>query len=114
MEQCCEQNEFMGHIGGDDFVIICDYWEAKELCQKIIDMFERLICGLYTKPDWDNGYILSKNRNGFTEKFPIVSLSIAGITNQKKNYTNLDHFSQEIALVKKKCKQVEGNYICFL
>jgi EAL domain-containing protein (putative c-di-GMP-specific phosphodiesterase class I)/GGDEF domain-containing protein len=114
MEQCCIENEFMGHIGGDDFVIICDYWDARELCQNVIDTFQSLIRGLYSDRDWENGFIISKNRNGITEKFPIVSLSVAGLTNREKQYKNLDFFSQEIALVKKMCKQVEGNFISIM
>jgi GGDEF domain-containing protein len=102
MDQCCVQNEFMGHIGGE------------ELCQRIINTFQGLIRGLYSDGDWENGYIISKNRNGLTEKFPIVSLSVAGITNREKQYNNLDYFSQEIACIKKRCKQVEGNYVSIM
>ena len=110
MEQCCLNNEFMGHIGGDDFVIICNYWEAEALCSKMIELFSVAIETLYCKTDWENKYIISKNRNGFKEAFPMATISIAGLTNRENNFTNLDDFSQKIAIVKKKCKQVEGNY----
>lgn len=114
METCCGKNEFMGHVGGDDFVIICSHWEAEELCQNIIDHFRASIRALYSENDWANGYIISKNRNGFTERFPMISVSIAGLTNRQRKFENLDVFSHEIAALKKLCKQKEGNYYSIL
>ena len=112
MRQCCSKNEFMGHVGGDDFVVICDYWEVEMLCNDIINKFCCSIKSLYVKSDWDNGYIISKNRSGLTESFPIATLSIAGITNKDKAYENMELFSKELANLKKKAKQVIGNYFC--
>lgn len=109
MEECCRNSEFKGHIGGDDFVITANYWEVDDLCQSIIHKFHGSIKDLYSKQDWKNEYILSKNRNGFEEKFPIATLSIAIITNKNKQFDTLDELSKELAYVKKKCKQVKGN-----
>ena len=111
MKECCLREEFIGHIGGDDFVIITDYWEVEELCQSIIDKFQEKIDVLYTKQDLDRGYILSKNRNGSEETFPTATLSIAAVTNKYKNYEKLDEFSKDLATVKKRCKQTKGNVI---
>jgi len=111
MKECCLKDEFMGHIGGDDFVIIADYWNVEELCQSIIDKFQEKINVLYTKEDLDRGYIISKNRNGSEETFPMATLSIAAVTNQYKNYEKLDEFSKDLANVKKRCKQTKGNVI---
>jgi hypothetical protein len=54
--------------------------------------------------------IVSKNRHGVTENFPLASLSIAGISNKTKTYQNIDDFSKDIAQLKKKCKKQPGNY----
>ena len=110
MEECCKKGEFMGHIGGDDFVIIAEYWEAGGLCQNIINCFSNSIEHLYSKEDWERGFIVSKNRNGFREEFPIATLSIAGLSNKTMQIREVDKFSLEIAKLKKECKQVVGNY----
>jgi diguanylate cyclase (GGDEF)-like protein len=104
------KGEFIGHIGGDDFIVICDYHKGEELCKAIIDEFSRKVVSLYHEEDVKNGYIISKNRHGVTENFPIASLSIAGISNRAKLYNSLDDFSNDIAQVKKKCKRQQGNY----
>lgn len=113
MEECCRKDEFMGHIGGDDFVIIAGDFEAEELCKNILECFSKSIEHLYSLEDWERGYIISKNRNGFQEKFPIATLSIAGLSNQKHRIYELEEFSKKIAELKKKSKQVEGN-CCFI
>jgi EAL domain-containing protein (putative c-di-GMP-specific phosphodiesterase class I)/GGDEF domain-containing protein len=104
------KNEFVGHIGGDDFIVICDYQEAGLLCQLILDKFASRVCSLYRDDDLSNGFIISVNRHGVIESFPIASLSIAGISNKINSYKSLDKFSKEIALLKKKCKKQVGNY----
>jgi diguanylate cyclase (GGDEF)-like protein len=110
LKECATKNEFIGHIGGDDFIVICDYHGGEDYCKTIIDHFTLKVSSLYRDEDLENGYIVSKNRHGVTENFPIASLSIAGISNQVKAYQNIDDFSKDIALLKKKCKRQPGNY----
>lgn len=109
MEDCCREGEFLGHVGGDDFVIITKYWEIESLCNKILSEFSKAAKLLYSKVDLENGYILSKNRNGVEDKFNIATLSISAITNRQMQFTNLDEFSKGIASVKKTSKLIIGN-----
>jgi diguanylate cyclase (GGDEF)-like protein len=104
------KNEFVGHIGGDDFIVICDYDEGEEFCQAVIDEFASKIKSLYREEDVKNGYIMSKNRHGVPENFPLASLSIAGVSNRTKNYKSIEDFSIDITKVKKDCKKQKGNY----
>jgi diguanylate cyclase (GGDEF)-like protein len=110
LKKCATRNEFIGHIGGDDFIAICDYHEGETFCNKVINEFVSQVKTLYHDEDIKNGYYVSKNRNGVTENFPIASLSIAGITNKKNAYQCIDDFSNDIALIKKIAKQHVGNY----
>lgn len=110
LKECAKKNEFIGHIGGDDFIVICDYHGGEDYCKTIIDHFTLKVSSLYRDEDLENGYIVSKNRHGVTENFPIASLSIAGISNQVKTYQSIDDFSKDIATLKKKCKRQPGNY----
>jgi len=110
LKKCAKKNEFIGHIGGDDFIVICDYHEGEVYCQSVLDEFASQVTSLYRDEDVKNGFIVSKNRSGVTENFFIASLSIAGITNKKNAYQNIDDFSNDIAQLKKVCKQHSGNY----
>ena len=110
LKKCAARDEFIGHIGGDDFIVICDYHEGARYCEAVIAAFAEQVVSLYREEDVQSGYIISKNRSGVTENFPIASLSIAGVSNRGKAYQSLDDFSRDVARIKKKCKQQIGNF----
>jgi len=104
------RGEFVGHIGGDDFIVICDYHDGSEVCREIIRRFAAGINAFYRDVDLENGFIVSTNRHGVVDSFPIASLSIAGISNKSTGSLHIDAFSKAIAQLKKKCKKQSGNY----
>ena len=112
LKACASRDEFVGHIGGDDFIVICDYHEGDKYCQLVLDEFASQVTSLYRDDDLKNGYIISKNRSGVTENFPIASLSIAGISNRNNEQPiqSIEDFSYAVAQLKKKCKMHVGNY----
>ncbi|MDD3413451.1 MAG: EAL domain-containing protein [Lachnospiraceae bacterium] len=111
MAECCKNNEFMGHIGGDDLVIIADHWGLQKTCEKISKKFSDRVINLYNSVDQKNGYIRAKNRNGFEDTFSIASISMAIMTNKKNRFSSIEEFSNKLAKLKKKAKQIEGNSI---
>lgn len=109
MKECCRNHEFLGHIGGDDFVIISRTGDLEQSCKEIIHKFSTYIKSLYTKNDWERGFICSKNREGADDVFPIATLSIAIATNHNHDYNCMEALSEELAVLKKKAKQEKGN-----
>jgi diguanylate cyclase (GGDEF)-like protein len=111
MRQCSKEDDFLGHIGGDDFVIVTDTHDVIPFCRKIAVSFHQAIQAIYSPYDWEQGFIISKNRNGFTQNYNIVSLSIAVVTNQRETPKTIEELSERIAQTKKKCKQQVGDTI---
>lgn len=111
MKSACDKEDFLGHIGGDDFVIITGCGDAKKLGWNIVEHFEKYLKDLYNPTDWTRGYIVSTNRQGLTEQFPIASLSIAVITNGKENYEEMEKLSEKIVKTKKAAKRQQGNSV---
>lgn len=109
LQKCALKDEFVGHIGGDDFIVIGDYADGNDYCEAVIELFSAQAPSLYREEDVKKGYIVSKNRNGVTEEFPIVSLSIAGVTSRQKRYKNIGDFSRDVAVLKKISKKQPGN-----
>ncbi|HEX3037518.1 MAG TPA: GGDEF domain-containing protein [Oscillospiraceae bacterium] len=107
------ENQFVGHVGGDDFVVILEGFQTNDLCDKIIHDFEESALQYYNRQDIENGYIIAENRHGVVEKFPLLSLSIAGISNNKKRFANMYELTEELAKMKKKSKQQAGSYCCW-
>ncbi|MGE7945179.1 GGDEF domain-containing protein [Lysinibacillus xylanilyticus] len=99
--------EFLGHIGGDDFVAILPHFEANSICQRIIDEFDAFILSFYELEDL--GQLQIHNRAGTLEPFTCTSLSIAVITNQYQQFESVDQLSDAVTRVKKQCKKISGS-----
>jgi diguanylate cyclase (GGDEF)-like protein len=67
---------FVGHVGGDDFVLVVPSDEAEAACQKAIELFDKSAASLYEPEDLARGYIEVKDRRGRMMRYPILSLSI--------------------------------------
>lgn len=113
MKEYCVNNEFMGHVGGDDFVLIAYYSDVMPLLQQITECFSRKIVPLYSREDYQRGVIVSHNRRGGIEEFPIVTLSVAVITNGRRRFANMEDFSEHLVKTKKKSKAIVGNSFVF-
>jgi PleD family two-component response regulator len=72
--------DFIGHIAGDDFVLVCSGESADSVCTGICERFDRLIPLYYNRDDRARGYIDAKDRWGTQRRFPIMTISIAAIT----------------------------------
>jgi len=101
--------QFLGHVGGDDFVAILEVCEAEPLCRALIARFDETIRGFYSDEDAENGYILTKNRQGREEQFPLISISVAGVHVTPGRFADVYSLSAEASRIKKECKQIPGS-----
>lgn len=104
--------DFIGHIGGDDFIMICDEVAANRVANQIIESFEDEIKHYYSEEDLKRGYIIGKDREGNVDQFAIASISVAGIMNQCRAFSSLYDLTEELAKVKKQCKLIKGS--CYI
>lgn len=103
-------DEFLGHIGGDDFVAILPYYEVATTCQTIIDEFDEQILDFYELEDLSRLQV--PNRVGKLEPFTCTSLSVAVITNEYQQFETAEQLSDAVARLKKECKKISGS--CYL
>jgi len=96
--------DFVGHIGGDDFVVITVPDKIEELCEGIINDFDKKIVELYSEDDKENGHIVTVNRLGQATEFPIMTISIAVVTNELRTLYSPIQIAEIAAQVKKKAK----------
>jgi len=68
---------FVGHVGGDDFVLITTPDRAEAVCNSVTRLFGRCILAAYDARDRQRGYIDGKDRDGAPRRFPLVSISLA-------------------------------------
>jgi len=105
-------DDFIGHIGGDDFVIITTPEKVDEICKQIITRFQEASPSFYNEEDRKRGYIIAKNRKGEEEKIPLLSISIGVMSNEYRKITHVAEIGEIGAELKGYAKSLEGsNYI---
>ncbi len=82
------EKDFVGHIGGDDFVIISNPDRVDKLCGSVINDFDDIIPNYYDENDRQRGFIISKDRKDVKQEFPFMTISIAVVTNQNRLITH--------------------------
>jgi GGDEF domain-containing protein len=103
------KNIFVGHEGGDDFVVVCDYEYWETYAKSFITTFDRGIYQFYNSVDARNGFIESVNRQGQRQRFPLMSVSVAVVTNKARPFRRHAEMIQIAAEVKKYVKSMDGS-----
>ncbi|MCI7759891.1 MAG: GGDEF domain-containing protein, partial [[Eubacterium] saphenum] len=91
------------------FVVITNGDRTESFCQEAFKQFSEKSRKLYSEDDRNRGYIVSRNRSGFVEEFPLATLSAAAITNRDHSFDSIKDLSLVIAKTKKLAKQSVGN-----
>ena len=107
-----EDGDFVGHIGGDDFVIITSPTQVDKVCSYVTKEFDRRIVKFYSEADRKTGFILGKDRRGVEQKFPLLTISIAAVINGGKTFESPLQIAELAAELKEYAKTLPGsNYV---
>ena len=106
-------DDFVGHLGGDDFVVISTPTKAQVLCRRIIADFDNHIRILYSQDDLARGYIELEGRLGQRQQYPVVSLSLAAVTNKRRTFDNHIQVSEVAAELRDYLRRFPGSNYCF-
>ncbi len=104
-----DDSTFVGHEGGDDFVIITSFatWEA--ICRAVVSSFDAEINQFYSETDAKNGFIDSVDRQGKRVRFPLMSISLAVVSNHFRKISDHRVLVSAAAEMKKFVKKSEGS-----
>jgi len=102
-------DDFVGHIGGDDFIVVSTPDKAPVICEQVIADFDEKVLKFYNEEDLERGFITSKNRKGEIDTFPLMSISLAVITNERRELNSVVEIGDIAAEVKKKLKTMAGS-----
>jgi diguanylate cyclase (GGDEF)-like protein len=103
--------DFIGHVGGDDFVVIAAREAADAIAAAVIDAFAAAAPALYTPEDRQRGHIRGKNRDGQKRDFPLITLSIGILECRCDAPITYEELSHRVAEVKKLAKSRPGNSV---
>ncbi len=99
--------EFVGHIGGDDFILVTHPERMEEMAKQIAARFDELAPSFYSDEDRARGKIVAKDRKGQEVEFPLLSIAIGVCHNNLKPLTSFAQVSQIGAELKKFAKAKE-------
>ena len=71
-----EAAPFLGHVGGDDFVVVCEPEHAELLARRAADCFDSGVGSHYDPADRERGFLDVLDRRKDLRRHPIVSVSI--------------------------------------
>lgn len=103
------EDSFIGHVGGDDFVIVTDTNMAAPLCEAIITRFDEEIRRHYSEEDLARGAIEGNDRYGVHRIFPIMTISIAAVICEKGIYDSAVDIAKTAADLKEYLKGKAGS-----
>ncbi len=103
------KDDFVGHIGGDDFVVITSPDRYEEICRAVIETFDRTAPNFYSPEDRDRGFIVGKTRQGEEADFPIMTISIGVVTNRHRRLTDPLQIGELSAELKECAKSRSGS-----
>jgi diguanylate cyclase (GGDEF)-like protein len=98
------ENDFVGHIGGDDFTAIYRKRGCENVCRRIVKSYEERVRRYYSERDRQRGYIEAVGRNGRRERFPLLSVTAAAADSGEMQFSSVDEITKLLALRKKELK----------
>ncbi len=105
------QEDFMGHIGGDDFVVITTPDRYERICCAVIDAFDSTVPDFYSTEDRELGFIMGKTRQGTEMAFPLMSISIGVVTNRERELKDTLQVGEIAAELKECAKSRHGSNV---
>lgn len=109
-EQIDSTSDFVGHIGGDDFMLVVhpNGWSSK--IEKLFQTFERRCKPFYRSEHLAEGCFVAEARQGGQQRYPLLSLSVGAVLLERQRPATLDA-SQLASLAsdaKRQAKQEPG------
>lgn len=99
---------FIGHIGGDDFILISRPRYTMALCNHIISSFKERLVDFHGEEDYNRGCYCSLSRKGNQEQYELLSLSIGIVGTEVNKIDSYAHLASLASEVKKAAKSHKG------
>jgi diguanylate cyclase (GGDEF)-like protein len=108
-EQCDREIDFVGHIGGDDFIALFRSTDWEERCRNILERFGADVMSFFNPHDIERGGYITENRRGEKEFHNLSSLSVGAVPVQPKIFKSHRDIAAVAAESKKMAKKMHGN-----
>ena len=104
LAHCDPQRDFVGHVGGDDFVIAFQSKDWHDRCSRIIDALATHARELFDPQAQAEGGIQAEDRQGVLRFFPCTTLSIGAVVVNPGQYQRAEDVASAAAVAKHQAK----------
>jgi diguanylate cyclase (GGDEF)-like protein len=109
--RCGNENDFVGHVGGDDFVLMTTPDRADDIAKLVISLFEKACERLLGQDDLDRGYLKIRKRSGEIMKVKSLGMTLAVVTNERDPITHIGRVADVASELKRYGKSMNGSVV---
>jgi EAL domain-containing protein (putative c-di-GMP-specific phosphodiesterase class I)/GGDEF domain-containing protein len=110
LAECCDPElDFLGHIGGDDFIILFGSTDWEDRCHRALEKFGVAVAPFFSAEDREKGGYITENRHGEKEFHALTTLSIGATRAEPAMFKSHMEISAVAAETKKMAKKIPGN-----
>lgn len=106
---CDPQRDFVGHIGGDDFIVLFQSEDWEQRCRAILDAFAAAVPDFYSEEDRKKGGYVSEDRRGEKVFHTLATISLGLVKVEPGQYVSHHQIATATADAKKQAKKISGN-----
>jgi diguanylate cyclase (GGDEF)-like protein len=97
--------DFVGHVGGDDFLIVTEAHRAEQVVRESTRRFRDVIGRVVGYEALERGAFPGVDRDGTIKRFPIARMSAAVVTVRRSGWVSIGHLGALAAEAKRRAKQ---------
>jgi diguanylate cyclase (GGDEF)-like protein len=104
---------FLGHVGGDDFVIVCQPGQVQAIAERAAADFDRAIENIYNPEDVQRGYLELVDRRGNVQRPNLVTISVGVALSTSREYTDPREVIAVATEMKNVAKKEPGSFVAY-
>jgi diguanylate cyclase (GGDEF)-like protein len=109
VEEYARAEGFVGHVGGDDFVVVLPPDVADVAAARICERFDQEIAGFYDREDLKRGYVEVEDRQGKLQRFSLIAVSIGVATTSRRKFSHYGEAVDVATEMKQYAKRQSGS-----
>jgi len=103
------ERDFVGHVGGDDFVVLFQSADWERRCRDVLEGFEEEVKRFFNVEDVERGGYIAEDRRGQKIFHPLASLAIGAVRIEPNAFHSHREVAAAAAEAKKQAKRTPGN-----
>lgn len=108
-KHCDPSLDFVGHVGGDDYVVVFQNQDWQNCVQRVLDEFSQKRRSFYSPDHLEGGGIWAEDRFGEKRFFGLMSISVAAIDSESAGFGSAKEIASQLSHIKHEAKHAKGN-----